>query len=335
MGRLKSVIPGLAVLLGIGLIARAIATAFPVTNYLVLAIVLGLLIGNLYGIPRWADPGVSTHSLWLEAGIVIMGASVALDRVVAAGPIILVLVVSTVFLTILSVEGLARGLFGIQTKVKSLLAAGSSICGVSAVVATAGSIKADERDIAYAAATILLFDAMTLFVYPVIGRGLGLSDTVFGIWAGLTMFSTGPVTAAGFAFSDTAGEWAVLVKLTRNALIGVTALGYAFFYARKDGAEDTAGLLPSGWRYLWQSFPKFVLGFFLIMILANSSVLNNQQIGSLEHASNWLFLLAFAGLGLEIQLSDMRSTGVKPILLVLTTLTLISTVLLCILTYLF
>jgi uncharacterized membrane protein YadS len=115
-----------------------------------------------------------------------MGTSVALDRVISVGPMILLCVVVTVITTIITVEVLARGLFGSRDKIGSLLAAGSGICGVSAVVATAGSIEANERQIAYAAATILLFDTVTLFVYPVIGHVLGLSDMVFGVWAGLT-----------------------------------------------------------------------------------------------------------------------------------------------------
>lgn len=322
--------PGLVVLATIGLAARVVASVVPSLNYLIVAIAIGLVLGNTYGIPSWARTGVGTHKFWLEAGIVMMGASVAFDRVIDAGPTILVLVTGTVLLTILIIELLARVVFAIHEKTGSLLAAGSSICGVSAVVAIAGSIKADESKIAYAAATVLLFDAVTLFVYPVVGQALGLSGKIFGIWAGLTMFSTGPVTAAGFAFSKTAGEWALLTKLTRNALIGIAAVGYTFYYARHSEIATDGGVSRS-WSHLWETFPKFILGFLVVMLVANAGILGVQQIVSLEHASNWAFMLAFAGLGLDIQLDELRSTGYRPILVVLVSLILVSTTVLVIL----
>ena len=332
----QSVVPGIGLLVAIGLAARALAAVVP-TSHLILAILVGLVVGNLYGVPEWARAGVGTNTLWLEAGIVVMGASVALDRVVAAGPAILVLVVGTVLTTVLTVEALSRGLFDIREEIGSLLAAGSGICGVSAVVATAESIRADETQIAYAAATVLLFDAVTLLAYPAIGHLLDLSNRVFGIWAGLTMFSTGPVTAAGFAFSTAAGEWAVLVKLTRNALIGVAAIGYALYYIRRSeaDADATGQAVPGGARYLWASFPKFVLGFVAVMLVANAGVLTQTHLASLEHASDWLFLVAFAGLGLDIQLDELRSAGLRPILAVLVSLVAVSALCLFVLTALF
>lgn len=274
----ESVLPGIGLLIGIGLAARAVASVVPM-SLLIIAVLIGLVVGNTYGVPQWATTGVETNKLWLEVGIVVMGASVALDRVIAAGPTILVLVVATIMITIVTVEVLARGLFDIYDEIASLLAAGSGICGVSAVVATAGSIKADEEQIAYAAATILLFDAVTLLVYPIMGHVFGLSDMVFGIWAGLTMFSTGPVTAAGFAFSNAAGEWALLVKLTRNALIGVVAIGYALYYICRSSEDTTEQTIPGGWSYFWESFPKFVLGFIAVMLIANAGILTRADDG--------------------------------------------------------
>lgn len=224
-----------------------------------------------------------------------------------------------------------------------MLAAGSGICGVSAVVAVAESITADESRIAYAAATVIIFDAMTLFIYPLVGHALELSNTVFGIWAGLTMFSTGPVAAAGFAFSDTAGQWALLAKLTRNSLIGFVAVVYAFSYAQKtssgtSGATKHGDSTPSHtvqWKFLWRSFPKFVLGFVGMIAVANTGLLTSRQLTSLSHLSDWAFLLAFAGLGLEIQLADFRSTGYRPIVVVFTGWVVVASVMLLVVQILF
>jgi len=320
----RTLLPGLALLLAIGFTARLLAGMAPV-NHLVLAILLGLAVGNTVGIPSLARPGTGTHKLWLKTGIVLLGASVALDRVVDAGPRMLVLVAVAVTATILLVEALARLAFHIDDETGSLLAAGSGVCGVSAVVAIAESIDADEAAVAYAATTILLFDAVTLVAYPVVAAVLGLPDRIFGIWAGLTMFSTGPVTAAGFAVSETAGEWAVLVKLTRNAAIGLVAVGYAA--ADASIRESTTTAAKRGWtQRLWTPFPKFIIGFAAVVVIANLGLLSEGEIASLANAADWLFLLAFAGLGLEIQVSELHETGYRPVLVVLVALLLVSSV---------
>lgn len=322
----RSLLPGLGLLLALGLAARLLASVTP-ANHLVLAILLGLLIGNTVGIPSLTRAGVGTHKLWLKTGIVLTGASVALDRVAAAGPRVLVLVAGVVTVTLLLVEVLSRLAFRIDDETGSLLAAGSGICGVSAVVAVAESIDADEAAVAYAATTVLLFDALTLIAYPLVGAALGLPDRVFGIWAGLTMFSTGPVTAAGFAVSETAGEWAVLVKLTRNAAIGVVAVAYAVLYARgrAQGREAVHGDATQGLLgRIWEPFPKFVLGFVAVVAVANLGLLGPTDVTSLTNAADWLFLLAFVGLGLEIRLSELRETGYRPVLVVLVALLVVS-----------
>lgn len=318
----RTLLPGLALLLAIGLAARLLAGVVPV-NYLVLAILLGLVVGNTVGIPAPTRAGVETHKLWLKTGIVLTGASVALDSVIAAGPGMLLLIAGTVTATILLVEVLARLAFHIDDEMGSLLAAGAGVCGVSAVVAVAESIDADETAVAYAATTVLLFDAATLVAYPLAGAALGLPDRAFGIWAGLTMFSTGPVTAAGFAVSETAGEWAVLVKLSRNATIGLVAVAYAAIYARERRRDDDGrGTL----QQLWTTFPKFVIGFVAVVAVANLGLLSSADITSLSTAADWLFLFAFAGLGLEIQLAELRETGHRPVLVVLVALLAVSSV---------
>lgn len=332
----RDYLPGLAALLVTGLLARALSIYVVPLNHLVLAIVLGLLIGNLLTIPDWLRPGLDTYKLLLEAGIVLMGARIALNEVISNGAVLVASVLIVVCIGVLFIEILSRVVFGISPKLSSLLAAGSSICGVSAVVAVAGSIKADEDQIAYAVATILLFDAITIFAYPWIGELLSLPDQVFGMWAGLSMFSTGPVTAAGFAYSDTAGQWAVLTKVTRNMLIGVIAIGYSLYYAHQ--SVDATGSANDGWSdhlaRLWDNFPKFVIGFVLVMVMASTGVLGGDTVTSLQNGYKWLFLFAFVGLGIQIKVVKMRSTGAHPIGAVTVGLVTISSLTLAILTVL-
>ena len=324
----KQLLPGLALLCVGAVLSRAIGSATGVTELLV-AIGLGALLVNGPGVPERFRPGVETHGFWLAAGIVLMGASLSLSTVREAGLVVLAVIASVTGLTIVVVEALSRGVFGLGEKLGSLLAAGAGICGVSAVVAVAGSIRAREDQIAYAAATVLLFDAITLVVYPIAGELLDLSDIVFGIWAGVSMFSTGPVVAVGFAYSEAAGQWATLTKLSRNALIGLIVLIYAAYYTRS-GTDSRLSV-----RTLWEEFPTFVLGFLALAVVGSLGVFTSAHRAAIDTAYSWLFLIAFVGLGTEIQLHELRNTGLRPIVVVLLSLVIGSTLSLALLTVLF
>lgn len=304
---------GISVLVVGAVVAWLLGALVPWPDPLLLAVAIGVVLANVVGVPEWLEPGIATHKVWLGAGIVLLGASVSVQSLVAAGPVVLALVVAAVCATTLLVEGLARNVFGIRERLSSLLAAGTGICGVSAVVAVAGSIDAKEETIAYAAGTILLFDAVTLAVYPAAGSLLAVPDQVFGVWAGVSMFSTGPVVATGFAHSEAAGQWATLTKLARNALIGGVVLAYAGYYARR-GAKTTTSL-----GTVWTEFPKFVVGFLVLAGIASLGVFTSAQVTAIENAYDWLFLLAFVGLGTELQGDVFRNAGIRPVLVVLVT----------------
>lgn len=290
----KRYISGLLVLVGIALSARALGAALPHATTLILAVTLGLVAGNAVSIPRWIEPRTDTHKLWLEAGIVLMGARISVGTALVVGVELLAITLPGVLVTMIVVETLSRTVFDMTDSLGSLLAAGAGICGVSAVAAVAGNIRADEKHVAYAAGTVLLFGVVTLFVYPVVGALLGLTDRVFGIWAGITMFSTGPITAAGFTFSETIGEWATVTKLTRNLLLGVLVAGYSLVYA------DTAERFSV--RTLLDSLPTFVFGFVAPMLLTSTALVPASATQGITNAYRWLFLLAFAGLGLDIDI---------------------------------
>lgn len=312
-------LPGIVVLCLGALSARTLSTVVGV-NELLLAIGLGVVVANTVGVPDRLGPGVATHSIWLAAGIVLLGASLTVESILEAGSTVLVLMLLTVAVTVGIVETIARNVAGLTERFGSLLAAGAGICGVSAVVAVGGAVRAKETQIAYAAGVVLLVDAITIVVYPIVGSVLDLSGIVFGVWAGVSMLSTGPVVAVGFAHSEVAGQWATVTKLARNALIGAVALGYGSYYARHGSGGPTSP------RMLWVNFPKFVLGFLAFIVLASAGVFSSGQQASIANAVDWLFLLAFAGLGTEIRIDDLRRTGVVPALVVFATMLLVSAV---------
>lgn len=319
-------VPGVTVLVAGAIVSWALGSLVSGVDALLVAIVIGVVATNAIGIPEWAGSGIRTHKIWLGTGIVLMGASLALDQLLDHGLVVLLSVVIVTGFTLLYVETLSRVVFGLAERFGAVLAAGASICGVSAVVAVAGSTNAKEEHIAYAAATVLLFDAITLVGYPIVGQLLDLPAQVFGIWAGVSMFSTGPVVAVGFAHSDIAGQWATITKLTRNALIGFVAVGYAAYYARRRLDANDGGTTDVRWRELWNRFPKFVAGFLLLAVLASAGLFSSQEIQFFENAYSWLFLIAFVGLGTDLELEKLRCAGVQPILVVLIAFLTVSTI---------
>lgn len=321
MDDLRRLAPGFSLLVLTGLVGFAAGEAVPILSPLFVVIALGAILANTVGLPSWAGPGVATHTLLLETAIVLLGASLPLEAIVTAGPRLVGLVFAVVAFGIVFVEVLSR-VVGLNDRLGSLLAAGSSVCGVSAIAALASTFDPEDSQVAHAAATILVFDAVTLVVFPAVGRSLGLAPRSYGTWIGLSMFSTGPVAAAGFAHSSVAGTWATTTKLVRNTLIGAVVLLYSFRYSGTPGGQPDPSL-----RRLWTNFPKFLVGFLLLALLANSGAMSSALTESIGRTSDAFFLLAFAGLGFELRLGRIREAGVTPVAVVGTYLLVVSSVL--------
>lgn len=313
-------IPGVAFLFSAGLLGWFIGTKVPYLSYLIICIGIGLLISNTIGLPDFVEKGIyNTHKIWLEAGIVVLGARILLGELLMLGPVLSSLVLLFLVIGLLLTQFMASR-FGLSHKLGSCLASGLSVCGVSAIIATGGGISAKRKHIAYAIAVVLAFDVVTVFSYPLVGELFSIPSRIFGGWAGLSMFSTGTTVAAGFAYSEIAGETATMVKMARNVFIGIWALLFSLYYARKGLTSE----ISSKTDYLWDKFPKFVLGFIFIMILANIGFLTEAQIEYMKNAYSWLFMMAFVGLGYDIDIRDMRKMGLKPVLVTITAFLVIS-----------
>ncbi len=311
-------IPGVTLLAAIGLAgkflerninayAKAHHVPFPNIEYVLWAILIGLVISNVFGLAEIFKPGVATYEFWLKAGIVLLGSRFLLGDVAKLGGVSLLLVAIEILGSLAFMTWLGR-LFGLKPKLTTLLAVGSAVCGVSAIIATQGAIDAEEEDSSFAIAAILALGAIALFTFPLIGHALRLSDHAYGIWAGLAVDNTAEATAAGALYSDAAAKLAVLTKTTRNALIGFVVLGYAIYWASKGQAHSVSNKA----AFLWQKFPKFVLGFLLVSLLATVGFFSKDQNTSLANLSRWAFLLTFAGVGLRTNFKQMRHQGVRP-----------------------
>ena len=296
----------------------------PDIEYVLWAILIGLVITNTVGLHRVFRPGVLTYQFWLKSaswrGLALRS---GVDITSWAPPpgadsgghggrgdIILV----------------AARAFGLSGKLGSLLAIGTSICGVSAIVAAKGAIRARNADVSYAIAAILALGAVGLFVLPPLGHAIGLTDYQFGLWAGLSVDNTAETTATGYLFSDHAGKIAVLVKSTRNALIGFVVLGFALYWAARGQADEIAPGFAAKAAFVWQKFPKFVLGFLAVSAIATAHWLTKGQTANLANVSKWAFLLTFAGVGLTTDIRQIARTGWRPLVVAVIGLTVVASV---------
>ena len=317
--RYARLLPGIVLLLLIGYLGklteqsiaaygRAHQVTLPNIEYVLWAIVFGLIVSNTIGVPSICEAGVETYEFWLKAGIVLLGVRFVLGDVLRLGGLSLVAVVLELAISIVVMTALGR-VFKLPPKLTSLLSIGASICGVSAIIAAKGAINAKDEDASYAIAAILALGAVSLFLFPVIGHALGMSDASYGLWVGLAVDNTAEATAAGALYSDAAGKFAVLAKTARNATIGFVVLGYALYWVRRGGAAGVANKA----AFLWQKFPKFVLGFLLISGLATAGFFTRAQSTDLANLSRWAFLFTFAGVGLRTNVRALARQGWRPL----------------------
>jgi uncharacterized integral membrane protein (TIGR00698 family) len=305
--------PGLALVLAIATVAN-LASGFlpPAVNAVIVAVLLGLLIRNAASIPPTFQPGI-TFSLQklLRLAIILLGIRLSFFDVVRIGAQSLVIILACVSASLLLAYFGGR-LLKLPGRLALLIGVGTAICGNSAIVATAPVVGAKDDEVSFAVATITLFGTVAVFLYPAIGLALGMSDTMFGTWAGTAVNDTSQVVAAGFAFSDAAGQIATVVKLTRNSLMApvIVLLGITWAQAASRSAS-TSGLAAEQLQ-ITKIFPFFVLGFLAMAVLNTLGVFPKPVVAQVNNMASFLILMALAGVGLGTDLGQMRRTGLRP-----------------------
>lgn len=274
------------------------------------AILLGILVRNLFGLHALFEPGTRTYEVFWKAGIVLLGSQMSLQSFREVGLEGLTLAGAEVVMMVATTLVLAR-VFGIPSPLRYLLAAGMGICGVSAVIALATALRCDEEDTGYSVAVILLFGLGALSLLPVLGHLFQLSDFHFGLWAGLSVNNTAEAVATGFVYSETAGRYATIAKLCRNLYLGPALL----YFVRRVVRERLGAAGGLTIRTVWQHFPKFAIGLVLFSLLATSHFWPPSAVVELNHLYRWAFLFGFAGVGLRTDLRRLKLRGLKPLVL--------------------
>ncbi len=318
--RLTRFLPGVLLLAALAWLAQAIA-ALPMVSawsleYVVFALIIGLVVNHTVTVPTWLREAVRTE-YYIKTGLVVLGAGILVDDILRAG----FLGIAQALVVVLSVWTFAFWLakrLRVDDEFATMMASAVSICGVSAAIATCGAIQGDRKKLSYVTSLVLVVAMPMMVLMPWIARVVGMPDVVAGAWLGGTLDTSAAVVAGGELISDAARDAAVVVKLSQNALIGVAAFLLTVWWTvnRKSGAAAEQDAPRTSLSVIWDRFPKFVFGF-LVASIAFSWLLSDAAVadtrGPLTAVRTTLFAMAFVSIGLETSLGSLVTTdGGRP-----------------------
>lgn len=276
----------------------------------IIALFAGTIINSFFH-PDWMKPALKfTSKKILKIAIILLGASLSVNTIMSVGKTTFFVMIFT-FAMCFGGGYFIRKLFGLNWKLSNLISAGTGICGGSAVAAIAPVIDADDKDIAFAMSSTFLFDMVMVAVYPIMGRLLGMSDIGYGIWAGTSVNDTASVVASGYAFSEAAGDFAMMVKLTRTIAIIPTVLVFAYIGTRikRKELQTTNGDKKVD---LLKIIPWFIGGFLVMAALNSVGFIPTAVSGVIKGTSKFLMVTALAAIGLGTSITDFKKAGLAP-----------------------
>lgn len=276
---------------------------------MILSIVLGIAFHNLIGTPARAKPGVvfSLRRI-LRLAIILLGLQLTAQEVVEVGAKGIAVIALTLVTTFLFTTWLGRWI-GVDRKLTQLIAAGTSICGASAVIATNTVTRAHDEDVAYAVACVTVFGSTAMFVYPLLPSILHLDPHAFGLWSGASIHEIAQVIAAAFQYGKQAGEFATIAKLSRVMMLAPMVIVLGLLAARQASRHGQAHNQSA------PPLPWFVLGFIALMVVNSFVTIPAQPRGMIVTATTFLLSMALAAMGLETDIAKLRAKGVRPLIL--------------------
>lgn len=296
-----------------------------------MVVILGMLTGNIVRLPLWLEPGFQfSMKKVLRLGIILLGIRLSITDVFELGtlgvPIVVLCIASALYFTTRLNNWLK-----LPDRLGTLIAVGTSICGVSAIVATAPAIDADDEEVAYAVAVITVFGIMAMLVYPYAAHAIFAGDPVkSGLFLGTSIHETAQVAGAGLLFANVFSlprglDVATVAKLVRNAFMAVVIPLMAVYHARRTSGEDRYEENKVSFVKL---FPRFILGFLAFTVLRSIGdagiKADGDAFGLWDSAAwkgiytfikNWavnFMVVALAGVGLNIRFHVLKAVGIKP-----------------------
>jgi uncharacterized integral membrane protein (TIGR00698 family) len=300
-----------------------------------LALVLGLIISNLIGLPKWLDAGFRVE-FYIKLGIVLLGATLPFTLIVWAGPVA-ILQASIVSIITFSVIFFAGRKLGLDRRLAAVLGAGGAVCGVSAAIAVAGAVRAKKEHPPIAISLVVLWAIVLLFAIPLVSRALHLPAGVGGAWIGTSEFADSAGLAAaqtygGLASPETGitgtadqalASYTLIKVIGRDVWIGIWSFVLAFIAVTQWEKQEAGGKVQAG--QIWWRFPKFVIGFLIASLLTTlivhaytladyNKVVKPSLIAPITALRTWAFTFSFLSIGLTTRVRDFTATGSKPFL---------------------
>lgn len=280
-----------------------------VLSPMILAIVIGMAFNNIVGMPANVSPGVTfAMRRILRFAIILLGLQITAQQVASVGVIGLLIIAISLVATFAFTKKLGAWI-GVDSQTAELIAAGTSICGASAVIATNTITRAREEDVAYAVASVTIFGSIAMLAYPLIGAIIGLDDRAYGLWTGASIHEIAQVVAAAFQGGQEAGEFGTIAKLSRVMMLAPLVMALAVCATRcpwKSARRETAGSTPLPW---------FVLGF-VGLVLVNSVITIPADVKKpVVTLTLFLLSMALAAMGLITDFSKLKAKGVRPFIL--------------------
>ena len=303
---------GVAICFGVAAVSVLLEELIPggVLGASIIALFLGTIINSFFH-PKWIQPSLKfTSKRILKIAIILLGASLSVKTIMSVGKLTFFVIIFT-FAMCFGGGYFVRKIFGLNWKLGNLISAGTGICGGSAIAAIAPVIDAEDKDIAFAMSSTFLFDMIMVALYPLMGKWIGMSDMAYGIWAGTSVNDTASVVASGYAFSEAAGDFATMVKLTRTIAIIPTVLVFAYIGTRikqKELQTANAGRKVN----LMKVVPWFIGGFLLLAAVNSVGLIPAGASVVIKSASKFLMVTALAAIGLNTSLLDFKRAGLAP-----------------------
>lgn len=283
------------------LAGNAVASAWGI-EFVIFALVVGLLVSNTVGTPAWLQAAVRTE-FYIKTGIILMGATIIFAEILQAGMLGILQSVLVVLVVWYFSFWLAKKL-RLDDEFAAMLSTAVSICGVSAAIAACGAIQGDRRKLSYVTSIVLIVAVPMIVLQPWLIKTFGIPDAVAGAWLGGTLDTTGSVVAAGELISETATKVGTIVKFSQNVLIGVAAFILSLWWSARSQQKASASVI-------WERFPKFVLGFVaasLVFSFVLDPTVATKAKPAITALRNVFFAMAFVSIGLETRFTDLLTT---------------------------
>ncbi|MDQ7092235.1 putative sulfate exporter family transporter [Desulfosporosinus sp. PR] len=284
------------------------------------ALVIGMVVANLFKLPEWFNTALRTE-FYVKIGIVLLGATLPFTMIVQAGPAAFLQATIIAVSTFLTIYFVATRILKLDHRFAATLAAGGSICGVSASIAIGSSVKSEKQHVSVAISLVVVWAIVMVIALPFVIKALGVPDGPGGAWIGTSEFADAAGMAAAAAISEQAIRTFTLMKVVgRDMWIGIWCFIMALISVTK-WERDESGAKPQAGE-IWYRFPKFVIGFFIASILltiivassspATASSVSANVMGPMKVLRSWTFIFTFLSIGLTTRFRDLTSVGWKP-----------------------